>query len=64
MKVRITDRYPEYERHKDEVFETDGVVRLVGGTECYYLKGYCCFAKDGLKVVDANRVREAFGDER
>ena len=41
----------EYEYHKGERFETDGVVHIVGDVECYLLKGYGLFAIDMLEVV-------------
>jgi len=52
MTVTMLFSAGEYVHHKGELFETDGTVYNVCGTECYLLRGYGLFAIDQLEVVD------------
>ena len=52
MAVTMLPSAGEYAHHKGELFETDGTVYNVCGTECYLLRGYGLFAIDQLEVVN------------
>lgn len=52
MAVTMLPSAGEYAHHKGELFETDGTVYDVCGTECYLLRDYGLFAVDKLEVVD------------
>ena len=52
MTVTMLSTAGEYANHKGELFETDGTVYNVCGTECYLLMGYGLLAIDQLEVVD------------
>ena len=52
-KVRLTEKYGEYQSHKDEVFEIVSGPTLVGGTPCVFLDhgGFGAYACDGLARI-------------
>lgn len=52
MTVTMLSTAGEYANHKGELFETDGTVYNVCGTECYLLRSYGMFAIDMLEMVD------------
>ena len=50
-KVKMTPKYMEYEKHRDEIFVVDSEPWMCCGTEIVRLKGYGTFATDGLQLV-------------